>query len=39
MKLSKKPFFEYGFWWWWDAKRNDWFVGCAPNVGIPRWAE
>lgn len=39
MKLSKKPFFEYGFWWWYDHARKDWFVGCAPSVGIPRWAE
>lgn len=36
--LSKQPFHEYGFWWWWDPKRNDWFVSCAPSVGIPTWA-
>lgn len=36
--VVKQPFYEHGFWWWWDAKRNDWFVGCAPYYGIPNFA-
>jgi hypothetical protein len=30
MPQSKRPFFEYGFWWHWNAARNDWFIGGQP---------
>ncbi len=34
----KQPFIEYGCVWWWDNDKQDWFVGCLPSVGIPKWA-
>lgn len=37
--LSKKPFYEHGFWWWYDHARKDWFVGNAPVFGQPKWAD
>ena len=33
-----RPYFERGFWWWFDPKRNGWFVGTAPQIQKPEWA-
>lgn len=35
--MKRKPFFDNGFWWWWNPERKDWFVGCAPSIGLPIW--
>jgi AAA domain len=33
-----RPYFEHGFWWWFDPKRNGWFAGTAPQIQKPGWA-
>jgi hypothetical protein len=35
---AASPYFEHGFWWWFDPKRNGWFVGAAPQIQTPCWS-